>query len=89
MNSARKLVVALAALGWPSAGVAQQVASASAQASGLVGRMGAAALVACTLALVLLGYFLMAGHGSRLTFAHWAAGFIVIAAAPAFVAIFN
>ncbi len=43
--------------------------------------------VAIALALVIAGYFFMAGHGDRQTLALWAAGFIIILAAPAIAAL--
>lgn len=77
----RSLSLAIAGLAW-SVPAAAQVASASSQASSMATKMIAAGIVFATLALVIAGYFFMAGHGDRQTLALWAAGFIIILAAP-------
>ena len=80
------ITAALLLAGWPVPAMAQ-VASASSQAQGMVGKMAAAGLAIGTLFLVLAGYFLMTGHGDRQTFALWAAGFAVLICAPSIVAL--
>ncbi|WP_390588548.1 hypothetical protein [Erythrobacter sp. MTPC3] len=89
MNTRLKLcaVGLLGALPWASPAAAQ-VATAASQASSMAAAILAATVAFATLALVITGYFYMAGHGDRQTLALWAAGFIVMLSAPALVAIF-
>lgn len=86
MRGGAKICAALMALAWSMPGAAQ-VASASSQASSMVGKMMAAGAAIGTLALVIIGYFYLAGRGDRETLALWAAGLAVILCAPFFVSL--
>lgn len=86
MRRVRLYAATLAGVAWSVPGTAQ-VASASAQASSMATKMMAAGAAIGTLALVIAGYFFMAGHGDRQSLALWAAGLIVLLCAPAIVAL--
>lgn len=81
----RKLrwAASLSAMAWAVPGVAS-VTSASSEASSIASKMTAAGAAIGTLALVVMGYLFMAGHGSRQSLALWAAGLIVILCASYF-----
>lgn len=70
-------------MAWAAPGVAD-VASASSQATSIATKMTAAGAAIGTLALVVIGYFFMTGHGDRQSLALWAAGLIVILCASYF-----
>jgi hypothetical protein len=76
---------ATAALLWAAPGAAQ-VASASSQASSMVGKLSAIGAAMAVLVLVVLGYFYMTGHGDRQTLALWVAGFCIVASGGAIAA---
>lgn len=78
--------VALTALAWSMPGAAQ-VASASSKASDIAGKMMAAGVAVGTLALVIIGYFYLAGSGDRQTLGLWLAGLAVVLCAPFIVSL--
>ncbi len=86
MRRGLPIIAALVAAAWSVPG-ATQVASASAKASEITGKMVAAGAAFGTLALVIIGYFFMAGHGDRQTLALWAAGLAVVLCATSITAL--
>lgn len=84
MGRLQRMAATLGTAAWATPSAAQ-VASASSQASTMVGKMMAAGATIGTLVLVIAGYFFMTGHGDRQTLALWAAGLAVLLCAPFFV----
>jgi len=80
----RSLAGTLAALvlPWVMPGPLLAQASPSAEAGKIAARMTGAGVALGTLALVIAGYLLWAGHGNRLALAMWFVGLATLLSAP-------